>query len=84
MVHSKVYMYCNNMLVAFFKINLIFCFTIALFLLLRKKCFFVDLFVRVSNKVAVNMYRKLGYEVYRTVLEYYSGDVDEDAYGKEI
>lgn len=48
----------------------------------RKKCFFVDLFVRVSNKVAVNMYRKLGYEVYRTVLEYYSGDVDEDAYGK--
>lgn len=51
-------------------------------LLLRKKCFFVDLFVRVSNKVAVNMYRKLGYEVYRTVLEYYSGDVDEDAYGK--
>lgn len=51
-------------------------------LLFRKKCFFVDLFVRVSNKVAVNMYRKLGYEVYRTVLEYYSGDVDEDAYGK--
>lgn len=46
----------------------------------QKKCFFVDLFVRVSNKVAVNMYRKLGYEVYRTVLEYYSGDVDEDAY----
>ena len=40
--------------------------------------------MRVSNKVAVNMYRKLGYEVYRTVLEYYSGDVDEDAYGKEI
>lgn len=77
-------MYCNNMLVAFFKINLIFCFTIALFLLPRKKCFFVDLFVRVSNKVAVNMYRRLGYEVYRTVLEYYSGDVDEDAYGKEI
>ena len=55
-----------------------------MFLLPRKKCFFVDLFVRVSNKVAVNMYRKLGYEVYRTVLEYYSGDVDEDAYGKEI
>lgn len=27
------------------------------------------------------MYRSLGYTVYRTVLEYYSGDPDEDAYG---
>jgi N-terminal acetyltransferase B complex catalytic subunit len=42
----------------------------------------VDLFVRVSNKVAVDMYNKLGYTVYRTVLEYYSGEVDEDAYGE--
>ncbi|KAG7259592.1 hypothetical protein CRUP_018772 [Coryphaenoides rupestris] len=45
--------------------------------------FFVDLFVRVSNQVAVNMYRRLGYSVYRTVIEYYSasnGDPDEDAY----
>ena len=48
----------------------------------RKHCFFVDLFVRVSNKVAVAMYNKLGYTVYRRVLEYYSGDVDEDAFGK--
>lgn len=47
----------------------------------RKKCFFVDLFVRVSNDIAVNMYKKLGYVVYRTVLDYYSGDPDEDAYG---
>lgn len=46
----------------------------------KKKCFFVDLFVRVSNKVAVKMYHSLGYSVYRTVLEYYSGDVDEDAF----
>jgi len=46
----------------------------------QKKCFFVDLFVRVSNDIAVNMYRKLGYVVYRTVLDYYSGDPDEDAY----
>lgn len=29
------------------------------------------------------MYTNLGYIVYRTVLEYYAGDVDEDAYGKE-
>jgi N-terminal acetyltransferase B complex catalytic subunit len=44
----------------------------------------VDLFVRVSNKVAIKMYRELGYIVYRTVLEYYSGDPDEDAYGKSL
>uniref|UniRef100_S4RPR2 N-alpha-acetyltransferase 20 n=1 Tax=Petromyzon marinus TaxID=7757 RepID=S4RPR2_PETMA len=49
----------------------------------KKGCFFVDLFVRVSNQVAVSMYRRLGYSVYRTVLEYYSasnGEADEDAY----
>lgn len=50
--------------------------------------YFVDLFVRPSNKVAVNMYRNfgikniynfflinflfLGYEVYQTVNKYYS------------
>ncbi|KAK3749913.1 hypothetical protein QZH41_017359, partial [Actinostola sp. cb2023] len=45
-----------------------------------KNAFFVDLFVRVSNQIAVNMYKKLGYIVYRTVLDYYSGDPDEDAY----
>lgn len=28
------------------------------------------------------MYGNLGYIVYRTVLEYYAGDPDEDAYGK--
>ena len=44
----------------------------------------MDLFVRVSNKVAVEMYKHLGYVVYRTVLEYYSGDPDEDAYGKRL
>ncbi|XP_045170066.1 N-alpha-acetyltransferase 20-like [Mercenaria mercenaria] len=46
----------------------------------KKRCFFVDLFVRVSNKVAVDMYNKLGYSVYRRVIEYYSGEVDEDAF----
>lgn len=51
----------------------------------RKGGFFVDLFVRVSNQVAVNMYKQLGYSVYRTVIEYYSassGEPDEDAYGE--
>ena len=47
----------------------------------RKNCFFVDLFVRVSNTVAVTMYEKLGYVVYRRVLEYYSGIKNEDAFG---
>lgn len=46
----------------------------------RKRCYFVDLFVRVSNQVAITMYRNLGYTVYRTVLQYYSGEVDEDAF----
>jgi len=46
----------------------------------QKNCFFVDLFVRMSNKVAIDMYKHLGYTVYRRVLEYYSGDHDEDAY----
>ena len=46
----------------------------------KKRCYFVDLFVRVSNQVAITMYRNLGYTVYRTVLQYYSGEVDEDAY----
>lgn len=28
------------------------------------------------------MYTKLGYIVYRTIIDYYSGDKEEDAYGK--
>jgi N-terminal acetyltransferase B complex catalytic subunit len=47
--------------------------------------FFVDLFVRVSNEIAIKMYERFGYSVYRRVIDYYSGfqpgDVDEDAYG---
>lgn len=58
------------------------CILFTIYLFYRKKAYFVDLFVRVSNKVAINMYKNLGYIVYRTVLEYYSGDPDEDAYGK--
>lgn len=46
----------------------------------KKDAWFVDLYVRVSNTVAICMYKSLGYIVYRTVLEYYSGDPDEDAY----
>lgn len=49
----------------------------------QHKGWFVDLFVRPSNHVAVGMYKQLGYEVYRSVLGYYSGGADfdtEDAY----
>lgn len=46
----------------------------------HKQAYFVDLFVRQSNSVAVAMYERLGYSVYRRVIDYYSGDPDEDAY----
>lgn len=36
---------------------------------------YVDLFVRASNDVAINMYKKFGYSVYQRVLGYYSAGV---------
>ncbi|KAJ3411972.1 N(alpha)-acetyltransferase 20, NatB catalytic subunit [Chytridiales sp. JEL 0842] len=39
----------------------------------RYNTYFVDLFVRCSNAVAIGMYKKFGYSVYRRVLQYYSG-----------
>lgn len=46
--------------------------------------YFVDLFVRPSNTTAVQMYEKMGYDVYRKVKEYYFGGgkagQDEDGY----
>lgn len=47
-------------------------------ILLSYNTYFVDLFVRASNKTAIDMYEKFGYSVYRRVLQYYSGD-SEDA-----
>ncbi|ESN92995.1 hypothetical protein HELRODRAFT_69939 [Helobdella robusta] len=46
----------------------------------QKKCYFVDLFVRVSNEVAIDMYKRLGYVVFRDVLNYYTGETDENAH----
>jgi ribosomal protein S18 acetylase RimI-like enzyme len=43
------------------------------------KGYFVDLFVRQSNAVAIQMYKNFGYSIYRQVMGYYSGE--EDAYG---
>lgn len=38
--------------------------------------YFVDLFVRASNAVAIRMYERFGYSTYRRVLGYYSGEED--------
>ena len=45
-----------------------------------KHCYFVDLFVRLSNEVAITMYKNLGYKVFRQIQGYYAGTgSDEDA-----
>ncbi|CAH8827936.1 unnamed protein product [Trichobilharzia szidati] len=47
----------------------------------RKRCYYVDLFVRASNSLGINIYSKLNYIIYRRVLNYYWGSVeDEDAF----
>jgi ribosomal protein S18 acetylase RimI-like enzyme len=38
--------------------------------------------VRRSNDVAVELYKKLGYIVFRVVTNYYSGPHEEDAFGR--
>ena len=40
------------------------------------QCFFADLYVRKSNDVAIEMYKRRGYIVYQTVRGYYSGEED--------
>ena len=50
------------------------------YLINRRNSWFCDLFVRVSNKVAYDMYTKCGYTVFRRVLDYYTGENDEDAF----
>ena len=40
------------------------------------KGYFVDLYVRISNTVAITMYKKLGYIIYRQIIGYYSGTED--------
>ncbi|GAA6025062.1 hypothetical protein JCM10207_003393, partial [Rhodosporidiobolus poonsookiae] len=49
----------------------------------RDEGWFVDLFVRQSNNLAIGLYESLGYMIYRTVRSYYGGgpgQSDEDAY----
>lgn len=40
----------------------------------QQNAWFVDLFVRASNKTAIKMYESMGYSIYRTVVKYYSDD----------
>ncbi|KAL7010067.1 N-alpha-acetyltransferase 20 [Cystobasidiomycetes sp. EMM_F5] len=46
-------------------------------------CYFVDLYVRMSNELAISMYERMGYTVFRRVRDYYGGGVQppEDAFG---
>ncbi|GAA5993166.1 hypothetical protein JCM5350_005392 [Sporobolomyces pararoseus] len=49
----------------------------------REKGWFVDLFVRESNDLAIGLYQSLGYMIYRRVVGYYGGgprEPDEDAF----
>jgi N-terminal acetyltransferase B complex catalytic subunit len=41
----------------------------------QSSAWFVDLYVRASNRAAIDMYRKMGYSVYRRVVGYYSDDL---------
>lgn len=46
--------------------------------------FFVDLFVKTTNKLAITMYEGMGYSVWRRIKGYYGGKKglpDEDAFG---
>lgn len=42
----------------------------------QAKGYFVDLFVRASNRIAIEMYQRFGYVTYRRVLGYYSASED--------
>jgi len=42
----------------------------------RENAWFVDLFVRIDNEQAKELYKKLGYSVYRVVTGYYSDGCD--------
>ncbi|KAL8999722.1 MAG: hypothetical protein Q9169_001539 [Polycauliona sp. 2 TL-2023] len=51
----------------------------------QENAWFMDLFVRVSNQTAINMYKGMGYSIYRRVLDYYSDNptgngTSEDAF----
>ena len=45
-----------------------------------RKCYYVDLFVRQSNSLAISMYEGFGFVQYRKILQYYSGAAQENAF----
>lgn len=45
----------------------------------RNNAYFVDLFVRKSNTIAISLYKGLGYSVYRVVKDYYSDNATPGA-----
>lgn len=50
-------------------------------------CYFMDLFVRSTNSLAINMYRGFGFDIFQRVVGYYDeglGNPPEDAFGKFI
>lgn len=50
-------------------------------------CYFMDLFVRSTNALAINMYRGFGFDIFRRIKEYYMTDglePSEDAFGMSI
>lgn len=48
----------------------------------QSSAWFVDLYVRASNTLAIEMYRKMGYSVFRRVVQYYSDDPNADGEGE--
>lgn len=42
----------------------------------RENAWFVDLFVRVENTAAIELYKKMGYSVYRRITDYYNDGSD--------
>jgi N-terminal acetyltransferase B complex catalytic subunit len=42
----------------------------------RENAWFVDLFVRVENTAAIELYKKMGYSVYRRIIDYYNDGSD--------
>ncbi len=42
--------------------------------------YWISLKAKLFTSFIFSMYRALGYVVYRTVLQYYSGETDEDAF----
>lgn len=48
-------------------------------------CYFMDLFVRSTNTLAIDMYRGFGFDIFRRIRDYYITDgiePSEDAFGK--